>query len=57
MNVVDADWIVKHYSIDEEDVLIAAQNCAATSLHYEDLRQVLFEYLIRKGGRKCCYGC
>lgn len=51
MDVVDANWIVDHYPIDDEDVLIVAQFCADTGLHHEHLRQALEEYLQYKRER------
>ncbi|MCM1323935.1 MAG: hypothetical protein NC218_07225 [Acetobacter sp.] len=47
---MNANWIVEHYPIDDEDVLIAAQFCETTGLHHEELRQALIEYLKMKRG-------
>lgn len=48
MNVVDANWIVEHYPLDDEDVLILAQFCEETDLHHEELRRFLKEGLVAR---------
>ncbi len=57
MDVVDANWIVEHYPLDDEDVLILAQFCQETGLHHDSLRRALREYLRLKRTKEVAEQC